>query len=205
MTPLARRIFAEHRNVIAILAIALVVNAFAYVLVVRPLALLSRPVPPIEPPPRDGLAAERELAQADALVKGKAQADEQPMRSTNTMLPADMTAARRMTYASFAALARKAGVRYDARTTTVDAVDRAGRLEKMSIQMVLEGDYDGLRQFIYSARNRFGVRRHRCGDACRNDRRGTAASDGRHVHLLPSGARCLLSASVSTCCSVRWR
>ena len=61
-----------------------------------------------------------------------------------------MTSARRMTYASLPALARKTGVRYETRTTTVDPGDRAGRLEKMSIRMVLQGDYDNLRQFIYA-------------------------------------------------------
>jgi len=151
MTPLARRIFAEHRGIIGILAVALVANVLAYVLVVRPLALKSTGAADRAAAAAAArLAAERELSQADALVKGKAQADEQLDAFYKHVLPSDMTAARRMTYASLPALARKAGVRYDARTTTVDAVDRAGRLEKMSIRMVLEGDYDGLRQFIYS-------------------------------------------------------
>ena len=151
MTPLVRRILAEHRGMIATLAIVLVANLLAYVLVVRPLALKSSGAADRAAAAETARnAAQRELAQADALVKGKAQADEELDAFYKHVLPSDMTSARRMTYASLPALARKAGVKYDARTTTVESVDRDGRLEKMGIRMVLEGDYDGLRQFIYA-------------------------------------------------------
>ena len=151
MTPLVRRIIGEHRALIATLAIALLVNLLLYVLVVRPLALKSSGAADRAAAAATSKnAAQRELAQANALVTGKAQADEQLDAFYKHVLPSDMTAARRMTYASLPALARKAGVRYDARTTTVDTVDRNKRLEKMGIRMVLQGDYEGLRQFIYA-------------------------------------------------------
>jgi len=66
------------------------------------------------------------------------------------VLPSDLTAARRMTYASLPALARKSGVHYAARTTEVETVDRDRHLQRMSIRMVLQGDYEKLRQFIYA-------------------------------------------------------
>jgi hypothetical protein len=151
MTPLVQRVVREHRAVIATLGVALLANVLLYVLVVRPLALKSTGAADRAAAAATAKsAAERELAQADALVKGKAQADEQLDAFYKHVLPSDMTAARRMTYASLPALARKAGVRYDARTTTVESVGKNGRLEKMGIRMVLEGDYDGLRQFIYA-------------------------------------------------------
>ena len=151
MTPLVRRIIGEHRTLIATLAVALLVNLLLYVLVVRPLALKSSGAADRATAAATSKnAAQRELAQANALVTGKAQADEQLDAFYKHVLPSDMTAARRMTYASLPALARKAGVRYDARTTTVDTVDRNKRLEKMGIRMVLQGDYEGLRQFIYA-------------------------------------------------------
>ncbi|MEQ1910853.1 MAG: GspMb/PilO family protein [Vicinamibacterales bacterium] len=151
MTPLLRRVIAEHRGLFAVVGLALLANLLAYVLVVRPLALKSSGAADraVAAATARG-AAERELAQADALVKGKAQADQQLDAFYKNVLPSNMTAARRMTYASLPSLARKAGVRYDARTTTVEALDRDGRLEKMGIRMVLQGDYDGLRQFIYA-------------------------------------------------------
>ena len=151
MTPLLRRIIAEHRGLFAIVGLALLANVLAYVLVVRPLALKSSGAADrAAAATASRSAAERELGQADALVKGKAQADQQLDAFYKNVLPSNMTAARRMTYASLPTLARKAGVHYDARTTTVEAVDRDGRLEKMGIRMVLQGDYDGLRQFIYA-------------------------------------------------------
>lgn len=151
MTPLARRIFREHRTPIATLAIVLLANVLIYLVAVRPLAMKSTGAADRATAAAAALrVGERELAQADALVKGKAQADEQLDAFYKHVLPTDMTAARRMTYASLPGLARKAGVRYDARTTTVESVDRSGRLEKMGIRMVVEGDYDGLRQFIYA-------------------------------------------------------
>jgi hypothetical protein len=151
LTPLAKRVIGENRGAIVIVALALLVNVLAYVLAVRPLAVKSTGAADRAAAAATNLqAAERELAQADALVKGKARADEELDAFYKKVLPSDMTSARRMTYASLPALARKTGVRYETRTTTVEAGDRAGRLEKMSIRMVLEGDYDNLRQFIYA-------------------------------------------------------
>lgn len=151
MTPLLRRAIAEHRGLVAVLGFALLANVFAYVLVVRPLALKSTGAADrAAAAATSRSAAERELKQADELVKGKAEADQELDAFYKKVLPSNLTAARRMTYASLPSLARKAGVRYDARTTTVESVDRDARLEKMGIHMVLQGDYDGLRQFIYA-------------------------------------------------------
>ena len=61
----------------------------------------------------------------------------------------DLAGARRITYASLPALVRKARVKYEGRTTNVEAVDKEKLLGKMSIRMVLQGNYEGLRQFIY--------------------------------------------------------
>src|SRR6185503_10289916 len=63
-------------------------------------------------------------------------------------LPADLSAARRATYAALPALAKRANVKYDASRTAIEIVknQRVGRLH---ISMVLEGDYDSVRQFIY--------------------------------------------------------
>ncbi len=133
------------------LAVALAGNLLAYFLIVRPLGLKSSGAAGRATTAATAKqAAERELAQADALVSGKSRADEELAAFYKRVLPTDMTAARRRTYASLPAPARKAGIQYEARTTTVEAVDREGRLEKMVIRMILEGDYDNIRQFIYS-------------------------------------------------------
>lgn len=151
MTPLFRRIVAENRFTVMTLSLALVANLLAYVLIVRPLEAKSTGAADRASAAANSLrAAEGEMAQSEGLVKGKANADEELDAFYKKVLPSDMTAARRMTYASLPALAKKAGVRYEARTTSIDAVDREGHLEKMSIRMILEGDYASLRQFIYA-------------------------------------------------------
>lgn len=151
MTPLLRRVLAEHQRVAVALVLVLLFNVLAYAAVVRPLAAKSNGAADRAAAASAALrAAEREFAAADALVKGKARADEELAAFYSKVLPADMTAARRMTYASLPALARKAGVDYEARTTDIEAVDRDNRLARMNIHMVLQGDYESLRQFIYA-------------------------------------------------------
>ena len=150
MTPLFRRIVSENRGAVIAIAVGLMANVLLFILVVRPLEAKSTGAADRAAAAAVTLRnAQREVAQADALVKGKVRADEELDAFYKKVLPSDMTAARRMTYASLPALARKTGVRYEQRTTTMDAVDREGRLERMAIRMVLDGEYDNLRQFIY--------------------------------------------------------
>lgn len=151
MTPLMRRVLAENRTLTITLLLALLANVLAYILVVRPLAVKSTGAADRAASAARALtAAEQEMAQADGLVKGKARADEELAAFYQKVLPTGLTAARRMTYASLPALARRAGVRYEARTTTVEQVGRDANLERMAIRMVLQGDYESLRQFVYA-------------------------------------------------------
>jgi Tfp pilus assembly protein PilO len=150
MTPLLRRIIAEKRRIVLPLAIALAVNILAYLLVVRPLAQKSAGA--VNRAAQAAITlrtAEKELATARALVNGKAEADQELSAFYQKVLPSDLTSARKMTYASLPALARKTGVRYEARTTSIDERDRNARLRRMSIKMVLQGDYRNIRHFIY--------------------------------------------------------
>ena len=151
MTPLVRRVVTENRGLLVTLSVALAANVLAYLLVVRPLELKSSGAADRAAAAALSLGgAEGDVAQADALVKSKARADEELDSFYKNVLPSDMTAARRMTYAGLPALARKAGVQYEARTTRVERVDHDGDLERMIIRMVLQGDYASLRQFIYA-------------------------------------------------------
>jgi hypothetical protein len=150
LPPLVRRIAAEKRALIWPLVIALVANILVYVLVVRPLGVKSEGTADRAAAAGIALkAAADDLARARALVTGKAQADQELSSFYQKVLPADATAARRMTYASLPALARKTNVRYEARTTAIDSQNRDSRLGRMTIRMVLQGDYERLRQFIY--------------------------------------------------------
>ena len=93
-------------------------------------------------------AAEADRDAARALVAGKTLAEQELTTFYDKVLPADLSAARRMTYAALPALARRANVKYDASHTAIEPVKNQ-RLGRLRISMVLEGDYDSVRQFIY--------------------------------------------------------
>jgi hypothetical protein len=150
MTALIRRIFVEKRTVVLPLVVALAANVFAYLLVVHPLELKSAGAADRARQSAVALAAaEKDLAAARALVSGKAEADQELSSFYQKVLPADLTTARRLTYASLPELARKTGVRYEARNTSKENTDKDTKLGHMKIRMVLQGDYRNIRQFIY--------------------------------------------------------
>jgi uncharacterized protein YecT (DUF1311 family) len=122
----------------------------AYFIVVRPLAVKSAGAADRAAAAANALsAAEKDMALARGLVGGKSRADQELNAFYQQVLPTNQTAARRMTYASLPALARKTNVRYDARTTAIEELTADKRLGHMTIRMVLQGDYESLRQFIY--------------------------------------------------------
>ena len=154
MMSLLRRVVAEKRAVIVPIGLALVLNALAYVIVVRPLERKSSGAADRAVAASNNLsAAEKDAAQAQALVTGKAQADEELNAFYQKVLPADLTAARRMTYASLPALARTTNVRYEARTTSLDETDPDAQLGHMTIRMILQGEYTDIRRFIFQLEN----------------------------------------------------
>ena len=147
---LLKRILIEHRSIVAPLAIALLVNVGVYALVVYPLGVKSAGAADRAIAAANSRkAAERDQAAAGALVTGKSHAEEELSTFYGKVLPADLPAARRMTYARLPALARQANVKYEERRFEVDQAPKTARLGHLRIRMVLQGEYEGLRQFIY--------------------------------------------------------
>ena len=145
---LLQRILREKRPIIVPLGIALLVNIAVYVLVVRPLGVRSATAADrAQAASRNLRTAEADREAARALVAGKTLAEQELTTFYDKVLPADLSAARRMTYA-LPALARRANVKYDASHTSIEPVKNQ-RLGRLKITMVLEGDYDSVRQFIY--------------------------------------------------------
>jgi hypothetical protein len=146
---LLQRILREKRSTIVPLLIGLLINVGAYVLAVRPLGIRSATAADrAQAAARNLQAAERDIEAARALVSGKTLAEEELSTFYDKILPADLPSARRMTYAALPALARRTNVRYDASHSQIEMV-RNQRLGRLRISMVLEGDYDSVRQFIY--------------------------------------------------------
>jgi Tfp pilus assembly protein PilO len=150
MTPLLARILREKRPHIVILGVGLLINLLAYVLIVQP-----RGVRAAGAADRAAAAAsarsggERELAAAEALVTGKSRADEELNEFYRKVLPAGREAARRMMDRTLPALAEETGVRWLRRTSEVSVSDDE-RLTELTVNMVLQGEYDDLRDFLYA-------------------------------------------------------
>jgi len=150
MTPLLERIVAEHRALVVTLVTVLVVNVAIYALVVRPLGAKQAGAADRAATAAAALAsAERELAMARALVEGKTHADEELSAFYEKVLPSDLAAARRLTYASLPALARRTNVKYEERRTEVEEAEKDARLGHLRIRMGLQSDYENFRNFIY--------------------------------------------------------
>lgn len=148
---LLKRILAEKRSIVAPLALVLLINAAVYALVVHPLTAKSASAAARAEAAEQSLrAAERDQAAARALVTGKSRADQELATFYQKVLPADWIAARNMTYTRVPDLAREANLHMLSRRSEVDpALAKNDRLGCLKTRVVLQGDYEGIRRFVY--------------------------------------------------------
>ena len=148
---LVRRIIAEKRAMLVPLIAALLINIAVYALVVYPLGVKSATsVDRAAAAAQARRSAERDLASAEALVSGKAKADQELNTFYKKVLPGTLDDARRMTYARLPALAKKANMRFLERRNDLDQdLARKSQLGRVRTQMMLEGSYESIRQFLY--------------------------------------------------------
>ena len=148
---LVRRIIAEKRAMLVPLIAALLINIAVYALVVYPLGVKSATsVDRAAAAAQARRSAERDLSSAEALVSGKAKADQELNTFYKKVLPATLDEARRMTYARLPALAKKANMRFLERRNDLDQdLARKSQLGRVRTQMMLEGSYESIRQFLY--------------------------------------------------------
>ena len=147
---LVRRIVIEKRPVLWPLAVGLLLNIAAYALIVRPKEMKVKSADVRSAAAAQALkAAERDLASARALVAGKSQAEEALSTFYNKVLPADFSAARRMTFTRLPDLAQRTNVVWASRTSEVEKVQGDARLGRVHIRTIISGQYENVRQFIY--------------------------------------------------------
>ena len=148
---LGKRVLREKRGLLLPLGAALLINLLVYGLVVYPLGVRSATAvdrAAVAAGVRE--AAERDMAAATALVAGKTTADQELATFYQKVLPANLDAARRLTYARLPALARKANVKFEERRSDFDQQrQKNSRLGRLQTRIVLEGDYESLRQLLY--------------------------------------------------------
>jgi len=150
---LGRRVIQEHRQYLWPLTAALLINLLIYAFVVYPLGVKSATAVDRAAAAEGVLtSAERDMAAATALVKGKTTAEQELATFYQKVLPPSLDAARRLTYAKLPALARKANVKFEERRSDVDQQQQRQkntRLGRLQTRIVLEGDYESLRQLLY--------------------------------------------------------
>ena len=193
---LLQRILREKRSLILPLFVALLVNIAVYALVVRPLGVRSATAAERAQAAAASLKpAERDRDAARALVAGKTLAEQELATFYDKVLPADLSAARRMTYAALPALAQQGQRQVRRQPDRRSRPVKNQRLGRLRISMVLEGDYDSVRQFIYELETDAGVRDHRRRDAGAERPRPAARAVARALGVLPDWAEWQLSAS----------
>jgi hypothetical protein len=147
---LAKRILREKRTIVVPLVLVLVVNALVYAFVVYPLVRRAAGAADRATEAAAALRiAERDVAAARALVGGQALAREELATFYDKVLPQNFVDARRMTYTRLPELAKKANVRYAAGSFEIDASLKNARVGRLHTKMVLEGDYESFRRFVF--------------------------------------------------------
>jgi type IV pilus assembly protein PilO len=147
--PLAR-VVKEHRAALIPLGVVLAANVAVLLVVVLP---LSRRVSTNEQraieAERQRMVAQAEFKRAEGLRDGQAQATEDLTTFYKQVLPADVTAARRILQLRLQQRARESSVQYQSGGTTEEELSKSSLL-RMSTQMRLSGEYDDIRGFIYT-------------------------------------------------------
>ena len=146
---LARRIFAEKRQIIYPLISALILNLAVFAAVVYP---LSRKVAGGQQEARNAAqalaAARTDYEAANATVKGKTSADAELKKFYGAVLPPDQSEARRITYGKIDKLAAAANVQAGQQVYDVKQ-ERDSDLAKWTATVVLTGEYRNIRRLIY--------------------------------------------------------
>jgi Tfp pilus assembly protein PilO len=148
-TNVLHRVLKEERRPLLALAIALVVNLAIYGLAVRPMShrvdAADARAAAAEQARR---AAASEFSSIRAVADGKQQAEGELQTFYEKVLPGTLSAAQRATYLSLAQLARDTNLRLSRRVVDAEH-ERRESLDRLAINIALEGDYQDVRQFIY--------------------------------------------------------
>lgn len=147
--PFVRRVVTEHRRAVITLAVALVVNVLAYLFIVQPLARQVADVAGRDARATRALqAAKQEHDQAAGTLTGKDRASTELTTFYRSVLPADVSNARRLVYLRLHQLAREAGLRYTRGTNEI-VEERASTLTRVKTELDLAGSYASMRTFIH--------------------------------------------------------
>ena len=145
----ARRVMVDQRRWLVPLGVVLVINVVVLVIVVLP---LRRTVQSGAARAQVSAASLREavadLKDAEGTRDGQSQAAADLDRFYASVLPVDLSAARRITHVKLAQLARSHDVRFQSGAAVTESL-RDSTLERLKVNYLLSGDYEDIRQLIY--------------------------------------------------------
>lgn len=144
-----RRIARDKRAVLLPLLLLALANLAAYLLAVAPLrASVASGEQRRQAAANEVATATAQFEQARATVEGRGQASGRLDRFYRDVLPADQTAARRLTYFDLARMATSAGLRVTRRGQALEQ-EKGSSLRRLDTSMVLEGRYRNVREFLH--------------------------------------------------------
>lgn len=146
-----RRIFDENRRLAIVVLAGLALNVLLYAGVVYPLSARERGIEEKESTAaRELAAAQQQDAEARGLVAGRDRTDAALKSFYKDVLPANLARARSITYLRLAQLAEEHNL-VPGRRAFEDPKETpdGGTLARLRSTMLLEGDYEDIRRFIY--------------------------------------------------------
>ena len=143
------RVIAEHRRWLVPVAVALAINLGVLGLAVLPLRqTVANGATRAAASERALLDARAELKNAEATRDGQSQASKDLDEFYASVLPSNMTSARRITHVKLVQLARSHDVDLESGAATPETL-HASTLERLHVTYQLSGDWDDIRQLIY--------------------------------------------------------
>lgn len=147
--PLAR-IVSEHRRLLLPLGALLAINIGVLVLVVLPLrGSVESGGTRAQESSRALAEARAELVKAEATRDGQAQATRDLDRFYREVLPADVSAAQRLTHSKLSLLARSHDVVFLQSATSPETL-RDSSLERLMVNYRLSGEWEDVQRFIHT-------------------------------------------------------
>lgn len=144
------RVVSDHRRVLVPLGAVLIINLVVLVAVVLP---LRRSVASGDARARTSAQALVEAAadftDAEATREGQGQARKDLERFYKDVLPADVSAARRLTNLKLGQMVRRHDVNFERSASTPEDI-RESELERLKISYALSGDWDDIRMLIHN-------------------------------------------------------
>jgi Tfp pilus assembly protein PilO len=148
---LGRRVLQEYRGLVVTLAIALVVNIAAYVIVVRPLEDRVANIAERDATAEQTLAAaRREHEIAVGTSTGKDRARQELARFYQDVLPASLSAARSLTHTRVPEMGEEFDVEFYSATVSPVTRPRDSSLTRYTSEVELAGRYGDVRRFLHA-------------------------------------------------------